>query len=153
MLKIYDIKERPEFIEEIAILTRKEWGQKNLSDEEFQETVKKAVDRITSNLDNPYYCKLVLVEDKTLVGFISIFENDCDEKPDLKPWYATMYVKSEFRGNGYSRILNDAIIAEAKKRGFKKIYLKSDLVNYYEKFGFVYLEDLSDGEKLYYMDL
>lgn len=153
MLEIFNIKERPEFIEEIAILTRKEWGQKNISEEEFQNQVKSAVGRITENLDNPYYCKLVLVDNDKLIGFISIFENDCDEKPDLKPWYATMYVKSEYRGNGYSRMLNDAIIAEAKKRGFKKLYLKSDLVNYYEKFGFVYLENLSDGEKLYYMDL
>ncbi|MCR5147237.1 MAG: GNAT family N-acetyltransferase [Clostridia bacterium] len=153
MLKICNIKDHPEFIEEIAILTRKEWGQKNLSEKEFQNQVEKAVSRITSNLDNPYYCKLILIDDDKLIGFISLFENDCDEKPALKPWYATMYVKSVYRGNGYSRMLNEAIIAEAKKRGFKKLYLKSDLVNYYEKFGFVYLENLSNGEKLYYMDL
>ena len=64
-----------------------------------------------------------------------------------------MYVKKEKRGNGYSKILNNAILKEAKKRGFKKIYLKTDLVNYYEKFGFTYMEELPNKEKLYYKDL
>ena len=31
MLKIYDLKEKPNYIEEISILTQKECGEKNLS--------------------------------------------------------------------------------------------------------------------------
>lgn len=37
----------------------------------------------------------MLSNDK-LIGFISIFPNDCDECINLTPWYATMYVKFEF---------------------------------------------------------
>lgn len=153
MLKIYNIKDKPQYIREVAILTQKEWGKKNLSEEEFKIRVNNSIERINNHLDNPYYCKLILVDDDVLVGFISIFEHDGDEKLDLKPWYATMFVKEEFRGNGYSRILNDAILAEARKRGFSKLYLKSDLINYYEKFGAKYIEDLSNGEKLYYIEV
>jgi hypothetical protein len=50
-------------------------------------------------------------------------------------------------------LLNDAIINEARNLGYNKIYLKSDWVNYYEKFGAKYIEDLECGEKLYYIDL
>ena len=64
-----------------------------------------------------------------------------------------MYVKEEYRGKGYSKILNDAILEEAKKRGFKKLYLKTDLTNYYEKFGAIFLENLNNGEKLYYFSI
>ena len=64
-----------------------------------------------------------------------------------------MFVKKEFRNKGYSKILNNAILSEAKIRGFKKVYLKTDLVNYYEKFGAKYMQDLSNGEKLYYINL
>jgi len=46
-----------------------------------------------------------------------------------------MYVKQEYRGNGYSKILNDEILTEARKRNYKEIYLKTKLINYYEKFG------------------
>ena len=65
-----------------------------------------------------------------LIGFISIFPEDREEEKNLTPWYATMYVKEEYRNNGYSRILNDAILKEAKNRGFSTLYLKTDLENY-----------------------
>ncbi|MBR1653777.1 MAG: GNAT family N-acetyltransferase [Clostridia bacterium] len=153
MLIIYNIKDKPEYIEEVAKLTQKEWGEKNLSEEEFKIRVGRSISRINDQLDNPFYCKLILLDDDVLVGFISIFEHDGDERLDLRPWYATMFVKEEFRGNGYSRILNDAILDEARNRGFSRLYLKSDLVNYYEQFGAKFVEGLRNGEKLYYIEL
>lgn len=153
MIKIYDIKERKEFLEEIAILTQRQWGNKQLSEEEYNLKIKKKIDEMIDNLNNPFYCKLILLDDDKLLGFVSIFPTDGKERLDLTPWYATMYVKEEYRGLGYSKILNEAILKEAKKRSFKKIYLKTDLINYYEKFGFTYLEDLSNGEKLYFINL
>ena len=99
------------------------------------------------------YCKLILLANDSLIGFISIFPTDSKERKNLSPWYSTMYVKEKYRGKGYSKILHKAIIKEAKKRGFKKIYLKTSLTNYYEKFGAIFLETLSNGEKLYYFSL
>lgn len=153
MLKIYNIKEKQEFLKEVAELTQKEWGKKTNSKEEFEEKINKKISKIINNFDNPLYCKLVLLDDDILIGFISIFPTDGDERKDLSPWYATMYVKEEYRGKGYSKILNDAILEEAKKRGFKKLYLKTDLTNYYEKFGAIFLENLNNGEKLYYFSI
>lgn len=153
MLKIYNIKEKQEYIKEIAELTQKDWGSPTYSKEEFNAKVSKKISKIKENLNNPLFCKLILLSNSTLVGFISIFEHDCDERMDLFPWYATMYVKKEFRGRGYSKLLNDAILEEARNRGFKKIYLKTELNNYYEKFGANFLENLSDSEKIYYFDL
>ena len=152
MLKIYDIREKQEYLEEVVTLTRLEWGNKNDSKEEFDNKVKDKIEIIKNNFDNPYFAKLILLDDNNLVGFISLFEKD-GEREDLKPWYATMFVKKEYRGKGYSKILNDAILKEAKRRGFKRVYLKSDLINYYEKFGAIYMEDLSNGEKLYCIDI
>lgn len=153
MLKIFNLKEKPKYIEEISILTQKEWGEKNLSQKEFNLRVQQKILKIKSNLKNFNYCKLILLDDNNLVGFISIFPNDGEERKDLSPWYATMYVKNEYRGKGYSKVLNAAIIAEARKRNFKKLYLKSNLENYYEKFGAKYMETLKNGEKLYFIDI
>lgn len=152
MLEIFNIKDKQEYLQEIAILTQKEWGRYS-SEQEFNEKIKRKINKIMDNLDNPFYCKLILLNDNNLIGFISIFPNDGEERKNLTPWYATMYVKEEYRGKGYSKILNDAILKEAKSRGFNKIYLKTDLVNYYEKFGAKYMDDLNNGEKLYYIDL
>lgn len=153
MLKIYNIKEKQEFLREVAELTQKEWGSKTNSEEEFEAKINKKISKIINNFNNPLYCKLLLLDDDILIGFISIFPSDGDERKDLSPWYATMYVKEEFRGKGYSKILNNAILEEAKNRGFKKLYLKTDLINYYEKFGAIFLENLNNGEKLYYFSI
>lgn len=151
-MKIYNIKDKQEYIEEIARLTKQEWAEYN-TEEELNKKIQETINKIKNNLDNPNYCKLILLDDDKLVGFISIFETDGEEYQELTPWYATMYVKKEYRGLGYSKILNDAILKEARNKGFKKIYLKSELKNYYEKFGAKYMSNLKNGEKLYYIDL
>lgn len=152
-MQIYNLKDKQEYIKEVAELTQKEWGNVTSSKEEFKNKVIKKIFKIIENLNNTNYCKLILLDDKNLVGFISIFPSDCEERMDLSPWYSTMFIKEEYRGNGYSIILNNAILEEAKKRGYKKIYLKTNLINYYENFGAHYLDTLNSGEKLYYFEI
>ena len=158
MLKIYNIKDKMEYLQEVAELTQKEWGTYKDIDE-FNVKVSKKINKIKNSIDKEDYCKLILVEESekdksnTLIGFISIFPYDGEERKDLSPWYATMYIKKEYRGKGYSKILNDAILNIARKRKFKRIYLKTSLINYYEKFGAKYIQDLNNGEKLYYIDV
>lgn len=153
MLKIYNLKDKPRYIEEVAMLTQKEWGQKDLSIKEFELKVKNKIVKIKSNFNKKNYCKLILLDKDTLIGFVSIFPTDGEQRTDLSPWYATMYVKEKYRGKGYSKILNDAIVAEAIKRNISRLYLKTDLENYYEKLGAKFLEVLSNGEKLYCFDI
>ena len=64
-----------------------------------------------------------------------------------------MYVKKQYRNQGYSRLLNEAILSEAKNRGFKAIYLKTNLKSYYEKFGAIFIKQLKSNENLYKFEL
>lgn len=88
-----------------------------------------------------------------MVGFISLFKYDGEERKDLSPWYATMYVKKEYRKRGYSKILNDEILRQARILGYTRVYLKSYLDKYYQKLGAKRISKLSNGESLYYIDL
>ena len=99
------------------------------------------------------FCKLILLDKDILIEFISLFPYDGEEEKELTPWYATMYVKKEYRNLRYSKILHNAILTEAKNRGFKTIYLKTNLINYYEKFGAEFIKTLNSGEKLYKIEL
>lgn len=153
MLKIYNIKDRPEYLREVITLTQKEWGKTELTQEELENKINQKIERIRELFNHPCYCKLILLEDNILVGFISIFPTDGEERQDLSPWYATMYVKEKYRGKGYSKILNNAILEEARNRKIKRIYLKTELTNYYERFGAEFMDNLKNGEKLYYIDL
>ena len=116
----------------------------------MEEYVEKKKEKI--KIEDKVILVLGLFDTSELVGFISLFKYDGDERKDLTPWYATMYVKRQYRGKGYSKVLNDALIEEALNLGYNRLYLKSSLINYYEKFGAIYMKDLECGEKLYYID-
>lgn len=146
-MNIYSLEDKIDFLYEVATLEYEEWA-KNVELNK-NERINNKIDKIKNLFSNKKFCKLIALKDNELVGFISIFPYDCDEEPNLTPWYATMYVKEKYRGKGYSKILNDAILKEANKRGFDVLYLKTNLENYYEKFGAEYIKELSNGEKLY----
>lgn len=151
MVEVYNLLNKLEFLEEVAILEYEEWADNKEKDKENR--IVKKIEKIKSNLKNDDFCKLILLSNDRLIGFISIFPNDCDECINLTPWYATMYVKKEYRGKGYSKILNNAILEESRRRNCKEIFLKTDLNNYYEKFGAKFIKNLNNGEKLYKFEL
>ena len=146
-MKIYNLKDKIEYVEEVAQLEYEEWADNKEIDKVNRISKKK--NKIINMFNEKSFCKLILLDEEKLIGFVSIFPHDCDELPDLTPWYATMYVKKEYRKKGYSKILNDAILNEARNRGFKEIFLKTELDNYYEKFGAKLIKNISCNEKLY----
>ena len=148
-MEIISIKEKNNYLEEYCRLCNLEWGSIKTK-KELNKYVKDKIKKIQE--ENKVISVLGLVDNDTLIGFISIFKYDGDERRDLTPWYATMYVKKNYRGKGYSKILNNAILEEATKLGYNKIYLKSNLKNYYEKFGAIYIETLNNGENVYYIN-
>lgn len=150
-MKIYNLKDKIEYLDEVANLEYEEWA--NNKEGNKKERIKAKKEKILNSFNNKSFCKLILIDNNNLIGFISIFPKDCEEERELTPWYATMYVKERYRNNGYSRILNDAILKEAKNRGFSILYLKTDLKNYYEKFGAIFIKKLKSGEDLYKFEL
>ena len=150
-MKIYNLKNKLEYLDEVAKLEYEEWADNK--EENKQERIEKKKEKIRKMFICESFCKLILVDKDDLIGFISIFPNDCEEEKDLTPWYATMYVKKEYRNHGYSRILNDAILHEAKARGFATLYLKTNLKNYYDKFGAIFIKRLKSNEYLYKFEL
>ena len=149
-MKLKNIMDDIKDLEEYAKICQVTWEDKK-TDEELKKYTKEKVKRILK--EDKVISILGLLDNDKLIGFISLFKYDGDEMKNLTPWYATMYVKKEYRNKGYSKILNDAILNEAKKKGYDRIYLKSNLVNYYEKFGAKCIKTLNNKEKLYYIDL
>ena len=150
MLSVKSIKDNKECLEEYFYLSSLEWGSSYKKDN-FKEILNKRVSDVLNGINDNIILVLGLIDDDKLIGFISLFKYD--DNYDHTPWYATMYVKEEYRGKGYSKLLNEALLNEAKKLGYTKVYLKTELENYYEKFGAIFQENLNDKEKLYYFQL
>ena len=147
-MKIINITNNTKYLKEYIALCYLEWSKK---EKELTEYIDYKLRKL--KIENNIILILGLVDHNKLVGFISLLKKDGDCEVNLTPWYATMYVKKEYRGRGYSRILNDALLEKSKRLGYTKVYLKSNLINYYEKFGAIYIKKLENGESLYYIDL
>jgi len=150
-MRIYNLKDKLEYLDEVANLEYEEWASNK--DDNKEARIEKKKEYICNSFSNASFCKLILVDNNELIGFISLFPEDCEEEKDLTPWYATIYVKKEYRKFGYSKLLNDAILSEAKNRNFKTVYLKTNLKNYYEKFGAIFIKKLKTDESLYKFEL
>lgn len=148
IMKIINITNNTKYLKEYIALCYLEWSEK---EKKLTEYIDYKLRKL--KIENNIILILGLVDHNKLVGFISLLKKDGDCEVKLTPWYATMYVKKEYRGRGYSRILNDALLEKSKRLGYTKVYLKSNLINYYEKFGAIYIKKLENGESLYYIDL
>lgn len=148
IMKIINITNNTKYLKEYIALCYLEWSEK---EKELTEYIDYKLRKL--KIENNIILILGLVDHNKLVGFISLLKKDGDCEVKLTPWYATMYVKKEYRGRGYSKILNDALLEKSKRLGYTKVYLKSNLINYYEKFGAIYIKKLENGESLYYIDL
>ena len=151
-MEIVDITNNYELIKETYMLSMMEWGHKRTREEYLKDADAKTLKLIKGENDKVIFV-LGLIDNNELLGFISLYKYDGEERRELTPWYATMYVKENYRGLGYSKLLNDALKSKAKELGYTRLYLKSDLKNYYEKFGAIKFDKLNNGEDLFYMDL
>ena len=58
---------------------------------------------------------------------------------DLFPWLCALYIDNKYRGNNYAKLLIDKAIIDTNLAGYSNLYLCTDHIGYYEKFGFTYL--------------
>lgn len=99
---------------------------------------------------------MMLDRDKP-VAFVTLTKQDCIADKSMFPWAGFLFTYPQYRGNRYSEQIIKHALAEAKKQGHTKVYLATDHVGLYEKYGFVYLENRvdvwGDDSRIYYIEL
>lgn len=99
----------------------------------------------------------LLMDGENIVSFVTLTRQDCVADETLYPWLGFFYTFPEYRGHRYGGQLLAYAAEEVKKRGCKQVYLATDHVGLYEKYGFNYLENRVDiyGEdsRIYRKDL
>lgn len=104
-MEVISIKNNDLYLKEYIELCNKEWGRKRDNLDEYINLKIKEI-----KVTNKVIEVLGLINNNEMIGFISLFMEDDNERKNLSPWYATMYVKEKYRGNNYSKILNDSLI-------------------------------------------
>lgn len=86
----------------------------------------------------------LLTDGDRLVSFLVLSAQDCISEPAYAPWLGFFYTAPEYRGNRYGKLLIDYVCEAARNDGYKSIYLATDHIGLYEKYGFDYLENRID---------
>lgn len=76
-----------------------------------------------------------VVENEKIIGTYALLRNDINSRQDLCPWLACLFVDKEHRGKEIGSLLLNHGLKQAAIKGYKKLYLTSDLEGYYEKYG------------------
>ena len=83
----------------------------------------------------------VALEGGTLLGSAELIVCDMDERPELTPWLAGVYVVASCRGRGYASALVRRVQAEAQALDVQRLYLYTPSAEgLYERLGWELFE-------------
>ncbi len=84
--------------------------------------------------------KLFLLTDKDkLVSFCTLCEKDEIHDTEFSPWVGFVYTFPENRGKRCIGLLLDKVLSAAKQSGYENVYISTDHVGLYEKYGFEFV--------------
>lgn len=95
----------------------------------------------------------VVLKQENVIGFCTLAKTDCIPDVSYCPYIGYVFVDENHRGKRVSEKMIGHALAYAKKLSFEKVYLVSDHINLYEKYGFVKIDEKKDlwgnNEKIY----
>lgn len=151
MTQILPLRERPQFIEQLARWHFAQWGLMNPTND-----VGRRMERLRGHLEPGRVPQtFVAVEGEQVLGSASLVAADLPERSDLSPWLASVYVDSPFRNRGIGGQLVNRVAEEAQSLGFPVIYLFTpDRAAFYARLGWQEVEQNQwNGEPVTVMEL
>jgi GNAT superfamily N-acetyltransferase len=134
---ISDLRHRPEFFDAVADRIWQEWWEPNGYP---LATIRV---RLAENMqDTPIPLALVAHDGSTFLGTASVIASDLDERPDLTPWVAAVWVELSARGHGVGAALVDAAAHASFALGSPRTYLcaRARMTGFYERLGWTLIE-------------
>lgn len=131
-MNIIDLRTAPHHIPTLAQWHHDEWSYLNPGG-----SVEKRIEKMRAYLDeNLIPSMLIAVEEDQVFGSAALIASDMDTRPELSPWLANVYVKSDKRGSGIGAKLVKSIMDIAREHHLPCIYLFTpDQEKFYAKLG------------------
>ena len=142
--KYIDLKKYPNLLDEAASWFSSCWG---IPKEAYLECMQDYLNDITN------YGWYLCLDDNKIIGGLGVIKNDFHNRVDLYPNICAVYVNEKYRNNGIAGKLLNLAVEEMKKKGVSPIYLVTDHVGFYERYGFEFYTFVKqeDGESRLYI--
>lgn len=132
-MKIISVREQPEYKKRAIKYFQDKWAKPG-NEMMFEDCISNCID--SDSVLPQWY--LLMDKDK-IIGGAGLIPNDFISRMDLYPWLCSLYIEEDHRGNSYSSLLIEKIKSDTKKLGFKNLYLCTDHIRFYEKYGFEFI--------------
>ena len=125
-----DIKDIPSIIDEASKWFSSKWSVPIKAYKDCMEAY--------INGDTKYGWFLCLDEDK-IIGGLGVIDNDFHCRKDLSPNVCAVYVEEEYRNQKVAGNLLEIVLKDCKQKGISPIYLVSDHIGFYERYGWEFV--------------
>lgn len=125
-------------IQAAALWFHEKWG---IPESAYLESMQDATKG--SGVPEWYLC----LDGDQIVAGMGVIENDFHDRKDLTPNICAVYTDKEYRKQGIAGRLLDFVVEDQKRNGTTSLYLLTDHVGFYEKYGWeFYCMAQGDGD-------
>ena len=128
--KYVDLKEIKSYKDEAAGWFHSKWGHPKEAYLECMEAY------LCGETDYGWY--LCLDNNKITAG-LGVIENDFHNRKDLAPNVCAVFTEEAYRNQGIAGNLLKMVVEDCKQNGISPLYLVTDHVGFYEKYGWEFL--------------
>lgn len=124
------LREKSELMLDAALWFNSKWG---VPTEAYLECMN---DYLNNKTEYGWYLCLC---DGRIVGGLGVIENDFHNRKDLYPNICAVFTEEEYRGKGIAGRLLDMAVEDLRLRGISPVYLLTDYIGFYERYGWEFL--------------
>lgn len=88
----------------------------------------------------------VAMEGNRIIGGLGVIANDFHTRKDLTPNVCAVYIEKDKRCNGIAGDLLNYVCTDMKEKGIDNLYLVTDHISFYERYGWEFLCMVQDEE-------
>ncbi len=124
------LREMPEWMLPAAEWFHSKWG---VPTEAYLECMEAYLHKETE------YGWYLCLNGNQIVGGLGVIENDFHNRKDLTPNVCAVFTDEKYRGQGIAGVLLNMVVDDMKSKGISPIYLVTDHIGFYEKYGWEFL--------------
>lgn len=128
---VWNLRDHREWAKPAADWFHRKWG---IPEELYAQSIADCLER-----KGPVPQWYLIVERGAIIAGAGVIENDFHDRPDLTPNVCALYVEEARRGRGLAGRLLRAVCEDFSAQGIDTLYLITDHVGFYERYGWEFL--------------